>query len=188
MADVRRTLTKEPTGQRRTRLGPSGVRLDMAEDTLVLTIPSRTSKVAANVVSAVIAGIVAATAAVAVPWSYLLLVTTAGALISYLVLRQAHTRQELRVSRDGSALLCRFRGTRGRAVPLPKLQVALESRLVGDETQGYRKQEFITAHHGPHRHELLHEATHEEKLWVVEELEQWLNPQRNPEPAPSKIP
>jgi hypothetical protein len=154
----------------------SKLRLTTEGGTLFLAIPPATSKLKAGVLTVFMAGAFTFAAVMGAPWPFTAFLAVGGLLMSFVSLRAANTRHELRLRRDGGGQLCRFIGQRGKAVELQSGQVhaRLDSRVEGDEKQGYSKVTFVALDHGTETHELCEGLSHPEQAWVVEEIERWL--------------
>ena len=168
-----RELTRPPG---RNRPFDSKIMLEKSGDTLYLTLPPETRKVTAALMTGAVSALVAGIAALGAPE---LLIAGAGggsALVSYLTIRSARTTRELRLNRDGTGVLGRFIGKKGRGTPLVpgQLHVRLASRTVGDSQSGGGRVDFLALDHGTETFELLHGYSHAEQAWVKEEIERWL--------------
>jgi len=147
------------------------------DDTFTLTIPPRTSfKVAAVLVpvlfAAMLAGVLRIVASPVVP----AIVGGVGALISLIVIQAARTTRQLVLNRDGSGLLVRERGGRGKGIPLHAGQVhaRLASREIRDSQGHVSRVPFVALDHGTQTHDLLENYSHAEQAWAVDEIERWL--------------
>ena len=168
MSLPRRTLTKAPFDSR--------LALDKTGDTMCLSIPPPTSKRKAAVVTALMGAALGFAAAMGAPWPITAVLGIGGALISWVSVRAARTRQELRLRHDGSGQLWRFIGRRGEAIPLSAGQVRarLDARSEGTEKPGHRRVSFVALDHGTSTYELLVGMSDAEQAWVVEEIEGWV--------------
>jgi hypothetical protein len=144
-------------------------------DTLRLIIPPRP----VTQVVKVVRGVAAAALAVAVAASVTEWSGVVGALIAagvlWLTIKSARTQRELRLHHDGSGLLARLVGGRGRGIPLlaGQVRVRLGQRTVASR-YGATQIEFLALDHGTETYELLDDYSHAERAWALEQIERWL--------------
>jgi hypothetical protein len=164
------------TPARRPRPFDSNLDLRRGGDTLRLVVPPRPGTQVAKVVRGLAGAALALVLGAAMADS---LGAAIGGLIAAGVLffsvRSARTRRELRLRRDGSGLLVRFVGDRGRGIPLlaGQVRVRLAERTVS-RRYGSTQVEFLALDHGTETYELLEDYSHPERAWVLEEIEGWL--------------
>jgi hypothetical protein len=160
----------------RARPFDSDLELEHDGDTLRLVIPPRASMQVAKVVRGLaIGGMVLALGAAVGGEIGAVLGGVVGTLVIHFSVRSARMRRELRLKRDGSGVLARFVGGKGRGLPLQAGQVRarLGQRMVSGQYGGTQV-DFLALDHGTETYELLEGHSHAERAWAVEEIERWL--------------
>ena len=158
---------------------PGGSRLGLIEDadSLLLTLPPRTSaKVGAGVV-VVLAALLPIGVTVAHPPAIVLFLAVAlSVLTSYFAIQGARTTSELRLLRDGSGMLVRVTGGRSKTIALQagQVRVRLDERISGNQ-HTIRRSQYVALDHGTRTYRLMEGWSRPEQAWAVERIQQWLS-------------
>jgi hypothetical protein len=164
----------QPAGRQR----PFDSKLRLYKDAITFRLtmpPALNNQVSAGVQTAVAAGFAGWFATFSPPTPAIAGVAALVLAFGYFRVRSACSVRELRLGRDGSGLLIRFRRGRGRGIPLKAGQV--HARLAERVVEGRhhtRRVPHVALDHGTDTYELLEGYSPAEHAWAVQEIERWL--------------